>query len=68
MVAPFAQAVEAMEVGTHTTEPVETQFGWHVILVEDRRENEPPELEAVRSELSNLINQRKVQAFIESLR
>lgn len=68
MVAPFAQAVEGMEVGTHTAEPVETQFGWHVILVEDRRENEPPGLDAVRAELTNRVNQRKVQAFIESLR
>lgn len=68
MVEPFAQAVEAMEVGAHSTEPVQTQFGWHVILVEDRRMNEPPALDSVRAEITNRVNQRKIQAFIDSLR
>ncbi len=68
MVAPFAQAVDAMEVGTHSSAPVETQFGWHVILLEDRRTTEPPALEAVRAELSNRVTQRKIAAFIDSLR
>lgn len=68
MVAPFAQAVEAMEVGTHSSAPVQTQFGWHVIQLEDRRTTEPPALDMVRAELSNRVTQRKVAAFIDSLR
>ena len=68
MVAPFAEAVESMEVGTHSSTPVETQFGWHVIHLEDRRTSEPPGLDAVRQELSNVVTERKVQAFIDSLR
>ena len=68
MVAPFAQAVETMEVGTHSSAPVETQFGWHVIRLEDRRTSEPPGLDAVRQELSNSITDRKIQACIDSLR
>lgn len=68
MVAPFAQAVDAMEVGTHSSAPVETQFGWHVILLEDRRTGEAPSLDTVRAELTNRITERKVAAFIDSLR
>jgi peptidyl-prolyl cis-trans isomerase C len=68
MVAPFAEAVEAMEVGSHSAAPVETQFGWHVILLEDRRTGEPPALDTVRAQLSNSVTQRKLQAYIDSLR
>ena len=44
MVAPFADAVRAMENGSFSETPVETRFGWHVILREDSRENEAPGL------------------------
>lgn len=67
MVAPFSEAVEQMEVGSFSSEPVETQFGWHVILVDDRREVEPPALDTVRQDVSNRVTQRKVEEFIESL-
>lgn len=68
MVPPFAEAVSAMEVGDHSSEPVQTQFGWHVILVEDRRADQPPGLDAVRAEITNQVNQQKLEAYIESLR
>lgn len=68
MVAPFAEAVDAMEVGTHSAMPVQTQFGWHVILLEDRRTSEPPALDTIRTELTNSVTQRKIAAFIDSLR
>lgn len=55
MVAPFAEAAFAMEPGTHSAEPVETQFGWHVILVEERREGTAPEREAVEGQLQEII-------------
>lgn len=67
MVAPFSEAVANLEVGRFTAQPVETQFGWHVILVEERRTTEPPGLDAVREEISNRVTQRKVEDFIESL-
>lgn len=68
MVPPFAQAVSAMEVGSFSSEPVQTQFGWHVILLEDRRANQPPGLDAVRADITNRVNQEKLEAYIESLR
>ena len=68
MVEPFAQAVSGMEVGSFSSEPVQTQFGWHVILVEDRRATEPPGLDAVREEVTNRVTQRRIEEYIESLR
>lgn len=68
MVAPFSEAVQGMEVGSYTSEPVQTQFGWHVILLEDRKDNQPPGLDAVRDEMTNVVNQQKVEAYVESLK
>lgn len=64
MVAPFADAAFDMELGSHSAEPVETQFGWHVILVEDRREAEQPSRDEVRGELEEMI----ATAAIEEVR
>ena len=68
MVPPFADAVRAMEPGTFSETPVETRFGWHVILLEDTRENEAPGLDAVRDRITNTVVQQNVEAYIESLR
>ena len=68
MVAPFADAVRAMENGTYSREPVQTQFGWHVILREDSRAEEPPPLEGVRDVVSQRIEQRKLQEYLQQLR
>lgn len=68
MVAPFAEAVSAMDVGSYTADPVQTQFGWHVIFLEDQREDQPPGLDAVRADITNQVNQQKLEAYIESLR
>lgn len=68
MVAPFSEAVQAMEVGAHTSEPVQTQFGWHVILLEDTREAQAPGIESMRVELTTVAQQQRVQAYLENLR
>lgn len=68
MVAPFSQAVAALEDGAHTAEPVQTQFGWHVILREDSRENTPPTLESVREPIKQQLEQMKFAAYLETLR
>ena len=66
MVAPFQEAVEGMEVGTISA-PVQTQFGWHVIKLNETRTGEAPVLEDVREELETQVRQTKVQEAIESL-
>lgn len=68
MVAPFAEAVKNAEIGVYTPEPVQTQFGWHVILVEDKREQQAPGLEAVRDELISIVEREKLNAYLDSLR
>jgi peptidyl-prolyl cis-trans isomerase C len=68
MVKPFADAVSAMEKGAHSKEPVKTQFGWHVILLEDTRESAPPTLEKVRGEITNKLQQQTLADYMEGLR
>ena len=68
MVAPFSEAVAALEKGKYTKEPVKTQFGYHVILKEDSRPVTPPPLEAVKEQLTPFLQRKKVQGMIETLR
>lgn len=68
MVKPFSDAVIALEDGAYSKEPVQTQFGWHVILREESRDNEPPPLDSVRDTIKQRVEQQKLQAYIESLR
>lgn len=68
MVAPFSDAVAALEDGAHTAEPVQTQFGWHVILREESRDNQPPTLDSVRDVLKQQVEQTKFQSYLENLR
>ena len=68
MVQPFSEAVAALEDGAHTAEPVQTQFGWHVILREDSRANQPPPLESVHDAIKQRVEQLKFQAYLETLR
>jgi peptidyl-prolyl cis-trans isomerase C len=55
MVPEFEEVVFEMEVDSYTSEPVETQFGWHVIQLVDRREQEPPAFESVEEQLRTLV-------------
>jgi len=68
MVAPFSEAVMALENGKFTKQPVQTQFGWHVILREDSRALTPPPLEAVKEQIRPMLQRQKAQAMIENLR
>lgn len=68
MVKPFSDAVIALDDGAYTKAPVQTQFGWHVILREESRANEPPTLDSVREVISQRVAQNKFQEYMESLR
>jgi peptidyl-prolyl cis-trans isomerase C len=60
MVAPFSEAVAAMEVGTFTKAPVQTQFGWHVIELQDSRKAEPPSYEEAKPQLVVLLKRQAI--------
>ena len=64
MVPPFEEAVTAMEPG-EVAGPVETQFGWHVIRLNETRLAEAPPLEEVRADIAEALRQEAVQARIE---
>lgn len=68
MVAPFSDAVMKLENGKYTKTPVQTQFGWHVILRENSRAQVPPPLESVKDQLMPYLQRKKVQNMIENLR
>jgi len=68
MVAPFSAAVSALGDGEYTKEPVQTQFGWHVILREGSRASEPPTLDSVRDVIKQQLEQQKLQAYLFELR
>ena len=68
MVKPFADAVISLKDGAYSPEPVQTQFGWHVILREESRENEPPTLESVRDAIKQRVEQTKFQDYMQKLR
>ncbi|QFT58193.1 putative parvulin-type peptidyl-prolyl cis-trans isomerase precursor [Sulfitobacter sp. THAF37] len=66
MVPAFENAVMDMEPG-QVSDPVETQFGWHVIKLNDVRDSEAPELETVREEIELQLRQTRVQTAIEEI-
>lgn len=68
MVKPFGDAVAKMEPGTITKEPVQTEFGWHVIKLEERRDVKPPEFDALKPQLEREYQQKKMLAYMEELR
>ncbi len=67
MVQPFEDAVKEMEVG-QISGPVQTQFGWHVLRLNDKRDIPAPTLESVRSQLVEQIQQNTVEEAIAALR
>jgi peptidyl-prolyl cis-trans isomerase C len=67
-VPEFADAATHLQKGHMTDTPVHTQFGWHIIRVDDVRSITPPPLEQVRPQIVQQIQQEKLQAFEEGLR
>lgn len=67
-VPEFAQAMTKLNKGQTSTEPVKSQFGWHVIRVDDIREAQLPKLEDVRPQIAQQLQQQKLAKFQEDLR
>ena len=67
MVPQFEEAAFKLEKGD-VSDPVQTQFGWHLIQVEDRRERQPPSFEAIKDRLIVSMMHRKAQEIATQLR
>ncbi len=68
MVKPFSEAVEKLKKGEYTKEPVKSEFGYHVIRLEDSRPTTPPPFDSIKDRLAPMVQQREVREYIESLR
>lgn len=66
MVEPFAKAVQLLQKG-QVSNPVQTEFGWHVIKLNDTRVKEAPELADVREQIVQLVRRDKIEAEIQRL-
>jgi peptidyl-prolyl cis-trans isomerase C len=67
MVPPFSQAVMALKNGEMTKTPVQSQFGWHVIVREESRDQPPPPFDAVKDQLKSLLQTQKLQQHLADL-
>lgn len=67
MVKPFAEAAFGMKVGDLSDKPVKSDFGYHIIKVEDRRKSSPPPLSEVKDQIRNQVGQEMVGELIKEM-
>lgn len=67
MVPEFSDAAMKLEVNTYSKEPVKTQFGYHVILVEDARDTKPQPFEALENQIKMSLSQQAVADIVKEL-
>lgn len=68
MVPEFSSAVSKLEKGAFTQQPVKTQYGYHVILLEDSRPIEAPPLEEVKAALTQYLQQQNLKKQLDDLK
>ncbi len=68
MVPEFETAAFALEVGAYTKQPVQSQFGWHIIKVEDKRAQQPPAFDTIKDQIRNLVYREKYFAMVDEMR
>jgi peptidyl-prolyl cis-trans isomerase C len=68
MVKPFGDAVKGLKKGETTPEPVQTQYGWHIIKLEDTRDVAPPPFDQVKQQVIKGYMQKKLVAYVDDLK
>ena len=68
MVKPFADAIVALQPGQMTQAPVQSQFGWHVVKLEDSRKPAPPKFDEVKDRVKMLVQRKRLQGYLDELR
>src|SRR5690606_1369273 len=66
-VPEFAEAVQKLKKGEMTDKPVQTQFGWHIIQVEDTRDVKFPDLAEVKPQIEEMLRQQQLAEYQQSL-
>jgi peptidyl-prolyl cis-trans isomerase C len=67
MLKPFEDAAFALDVGA-ISEPVQTQFGWHIIKVEEKRDTQLPSFDQVKTAIMSQLVQQRAQEVVTGLR
>ena len=67
-VPEFAEAMVKLKKGETTAAPVKSQFGWHVIRVDDIRDAQLPKLDDIRPQIAQQLQQQKLAQFQDALR
>jgi peptidyl-prolyl cis-trans isomerase C len=67
-VKPFSEAMVKLEKGKFTAQPVQTQFGWHVIKLDDTRDAKVPSFEEVKPQLAQRMQSQVLDAYFKDLR
>jgi peptidyl-prolyl cis-trans isomerase C len=67
MVKPFSDAVVALKPGEYTHKPVQTQYGWHIIKLEETRDLQAPAYDSVKQRLEQMVQTKKFKAYADDL-
>jgi peptidyl-prolyl cis-trans isomerase C len=67
-VPPFASALTSLKKGAYTKEPVKSQYGWHVIKLDDVRDLKMPSFEELKPQIQQRLQQQSIQEYVADLR